>query len=101
MLVRGEPFRVRFRRGYETPVPLEPGKPERVAYRINDVFHTFQRGHRVMVQVQSTWFPYIDRNPQTFLDSIFTARPEDFVKATHHVHRSPERPSRITVGVLP
>ncbi len=68
---------------------------------INDVFHTFKRGHRVMLQVQSSWFPFIDRNPQTFVPNIFEAKEEDFVRAFHRVYRSAAHPSSLKVGVLP
>src|SRR6185369_15713890 len=67
-LVRGEPFRGRFRKGLERGVAFEPGKPERVSFQMPDVAHTFRQGHRLMVQIQSSWFPLIDRNPQTFVD---------------------------------
>ena len=70
-------------------------------FAINDVFHTFQRGHRIMIQVQSSWFPFIDRNPQTFVPNIFEAKAEDFVRATHRIHRSPEQASSVEVRVLP
>lgn len=100
-LVRGEIFRGRFRNSYETPEPFVPGEPARVRVPLQDVFHTFQRGHRVMVQIQSSWFPLFDRNPQSWVDNIFEAEDEDFVKATHTVHRSPQRPSRLEVRVLP
>jgi hypothetical protein len=65
-----------------------------------DVFHTFQPGHRIMVQIQSTWFPLVDRNPQTFVD-INNAKETDFLQATQRVHRSRELPSRITVQLMP
>jgi putative CocE/NonD family hydrolase len=100
-LVRGEPFRGRFRDSYSEPKPFKPGEPTRVRFTINDVFHTFQRGHRVMIQVQSSWFPFIDRNPQTFVPNIFQAKESDFVKATHRVYRSPSQPSFVKVNVLP
>ena len=100
MLVRGEPFRGRFRASYETPQPFTPGEPTRVAFRINDVMHTFQRGHRIMIQIQSSWFPFIDRNPQTFVPSIFAAEPGDFQPATQRVFRSRVHPSRLGVRVL-
>jgi hypothetical protein len=100
-LVRGEPFRGRFRESYSEPKPFKPGEPTRVRFTINDVFHTFQRGHRVMIQVQSSWFPFIDRNPQTFVPNIFQAKESDFVKATHRVYRSPSQPSFVKVNVLP
>jgi putative CocE/NonD family hydrolase len=99
MLVRGEPFRGRFRDSYETPKPFTPGEPARVKYRINDVCHTFERGHRIMVQVQNTWFPFIDRNPQTFVPNIFEAKESDFVPATMTVLHSKDHASRLTVRV--
>jgi len=64
------------------------------------VLHRFKKGHRVMVQIQSTWFPLIDRNPQTFVPNIYFATPDDFKKATHRIHRSPQYPTNIKVGVL-
>ena len=67
---------------------------------MNDVYHTFRAGHRIMVQVQCSWFPMVDRNPQTFVD-IYQAKPEDFRKATQRVHRSSELPSRIGILVEP
>ncbi|WP_224361751.1 CocE/NonD family hydrolase [Hyalangium versicolor] len=100
-LVRGEPFRGRFRDSYSEPKPFKPGEPTHVHFVINDVFHTFQQGHRVMIQVQSSWFPFIDRNPQTFVPNIFEAKESDFVKATHRVYRSPTNPSFIKVNRLP
>jgi len=97
-LVRGEPFRGKFRKSFETPTPFVPNQPDRIRFELPDVAHTFRRGHRVMVQVQSSWFPLTDRNPQTFVD-IPKARPEDFVTATQRVYRSAARPSSITLPV--
>ena len=99
-LVRGDVFRGRFRQSFEKPEPFDPGKPTSIQFTMPDVFHTFRRGHRVMVQVQSSWFPLVDRNPQTYVD-IATARPEDFRKATQRVYRSVEAPSFLSVLVLP
>lgn len=99
-MVRGEIFRGRFRDSYETPKPFAPGEPTRVRVPLQDVFHTFQRGHRIMVQIQSSWFPLFDRNPQRWVDNIFEADDDDFVKATHTVYRSPELPSKLEVRVL-
>jgi predicted acyl esterase len=99
-LVRGEPFRGKFRRGFETPIAFEPGQPDLIRFDLPDVAHTFRSGHRLMVQVQSSWFPLIDRNPQTFVD-IPSARPQDFQKATQRVYRSTARPSAITLSALP
>ena len=100
-LVRGEPFRGRFRDSYSEPKPFKPGEVTKVRFVINDVFHTFQRGHKVMIHVQSSWFPFIDRNPQTFVPNIFEAKDEDFTRATHRVYHSAAHPSALKVGVLP
>jgi uncharacterized protein len=86
-LVRGEPFRGKFRNGLSKPEPFTPGKPERIEYWMPDVFHTFKTGHRIMVQIQSSWFPLTDRNPQQFMN-IPDAKPSDFKKATERIYRS-------------
>lgn len=99
-LVRGEPFRARYRHGYDRPAPLVPGEVTRLTFTLPDICHTFLTGHRVMVQIQSTWFPLADRNPQSFVN-VFQARPEDFRKAAHRVHRGPRHPSSITFPVVP
>ena len=99
-LVRGEPFRGKFRKSFEKPVPFEPGKPDKVDFQLPDVFHTFRRGHRIMVHVQSSWFPLVDRNPQKFM-KIDEARPADFQKATQRVYRSAKLASGVAVGVVP
>lgn len=100
-LVRGEPFRARYRESYERPQAFTPDQPAAINFPINDVFHTFQRGHRLMIQVQSSWFPFIDRNPQTFVPNIFEAKAEDFVRATHRIYRTPTQASSVEVRVLP
>ncbi|MCH7825803.1 MAG: CocE/NonD family hydrolase [Acidobacteria bacterium] len=99
MLLAGEVFRAKFRNSYEHPEPMVPGEPTRIEFDLRDRFHTFQAGHRIMVQVQSSWFPVIDRNPQTFVD-IYTATEEDFQTATQTIYRSPEMPSHLTLGIL-
>ena len=98
-LVRGEPFRGRFRNGFDKPTPFEPAKPDRVQFVMPGIYHTFRRGHRIMVQVQSTWFPLTDRNPQKFV-RISDAVESDFQKATQRVYRTAQMPSSITVRVL-
>jgi putative CocE/NonD family hydrolase len=98
-LVRGEPFRGKFRNSFEKPEPFTPGEVTKVKFTLPDVYHTLRPGHRLMVQVQSSWFPLVDRNPQTFCD-IYTADAKDFKKQTHRVYRDAEHPSKITVGVL-
>jgi len=98
-LVRGDVFRGKFRNSLETPVPFEPGEVSKVRFTMPDVLHTLRPGHRLMVQVQSTWFPLVDRNPQTFCD-IYTADEKDFKKQTHRVYRDADHPSRVTLRVL-
>jgi uncharacterized protein len=98
-LLRGEVMRGRFRNSFEHPEPFVPGKMAKIEYVMPDVFHTFRQGHRIMVQVQSSWFPLVDRNPQTFVD-IYNAKTSDFQKATERVYHSAEAASSITVGVL-
>ncbi len=99
-LVRGNPLRGKFRHAFDKPEPFVPGKVEALDFDIGDVNHTFRRGHRIMVQVQSSWFPLVDLNPQTFT-SIPQAKPEDFRKATQRVYRTPQAPSGLQVLVLP
>jgi len=98
-LLRGEPMRAKFRNSWEKPEPLVPGKQAEVDFSMPDLFHTFRRGHRIMVQVQSSWFPLTDRNPQTFTD-IPTAKPEQFVKATETVFHQKDAASGVEVLVL-
>jgi uncharacterized protein len=97
-LVRGEPFRGKYRNGFEKPQPFVAGEPAVIAYELPDVYHAFRKGHRVMVQVQSSWFPLVDRNPQVFME-IPTAKPSDFKKATQRVYRSGAMASSITLMV--
>jgi len=99
-LVRGDVFRGKFRNSFEKPEPFEADKVTKIEFSIPDIFHTFRRGHRVMVQVQSSWFPLVDRNPQTFVN-IPTAKAEDFRKAIHRVYRAANAASALTVQVLP
>jgi len=96
-LVRGDIFRGRFRNSYEKPEPFEPNKVTKIAFNIPDVNHTFRRGHRIMVQVQSTWFPLADLNPQKFVPNIYMAKPEDFQKATQRIYHSQDTQSHIDV----
>ncbi len=100
MMVRGDVFRGRFRESLSVPKPFVPGKAEKVQWRLPDVNHNFRKGHRIMVQVQSSWFPLVDRNPQNFVPSIYEAREADFQKATHRLWRSRDLPSHIQVQVL-
>jgi len=98
-LVRGEPFRGKFRHSFEKPEAMTPGKVEEINFTIQDVNHTFRRGHRIIVQVQSSWFPLTDRNPQMFVN-IPDAKPSDFIKATERVYHSKSQASGIMVQVL-
>ncbi|UGU15339.1 CocE/NonD family hydrolase [Sinomicrobium kalidii] len=88
MMVRSEVMRGRFRNSFEKPEPFVPNEEADVNIKLQDVFHTFKKGHKIQVQVQSTWFPLIDRNPQTYVDNIFYAKKEDFQKQTHRVYNS-------------
>jgi putative CocE/NonD family hydrolase len=99
MLVRGEVLRGRYRNSFEDPEPFVPGEVTSVQFEIPDVAHTFQPGHRIMIQVQNSWFPLVDRNPQTFVN-IYEADEEAFQKATHRIYHDAERPSGVRVSVL-
>jgi uncharacterized protein len=99
-LVRGDVMRAKFRDSLSNPAAMQPGQPTSIDFTMLDVYHTFKKGHRIMVQVQSSWFPLVDRNPQQFED-IYAANAEDFRKATQRVFHSPDHASRIDVAVLP
>ena len=96
--VRGEVMRGKFRNSFERPEPFKPNEPALVRFTLPDVNHTFRAGHKIMVQVQSSWFPLVDRNPQTFTD-IYRAGEADFHAATHRLYRTKDHPSGITVTV--
>ena len=98
-MVRSEAMRGKFRNGFDKPEPFVPGKVTPVNFELQDVLHTFKKGHRIMVQVQSTWFPLIDRNTQQFQD-IMKAKDTDFKKETHKVYTSKEHPSYLKVRVM-
>ena len=99
-LVRGDVIRGKFRNSFEKPEPFEPNQQARVRFTMPDTYHCFRSGHRIMVQVQSSWFPLVDRNPQTFCD-IFRAEESDYQMATQRVFRSPRGSSQLNVRVLP
>jgi uncharacterized protein len=99
MLIRGEVFRAKYRNSFEKPEPFIPGKVTEVKYELPDVAHTFKKGHRIMVQVQNSWFPLVDRNPQKFTD-IYTCSDSDFVKATQRIYHDSKNASHITVNIL-
>jgi putative CocE/NonD family hydrolase len=87
MLVRGEVMRGRFRNSFEKPEAFTPNKPTQVKYTLPDIAHTFKKGHRLMIQIQSTWFPLVDRNPQQFVD-IYHCKDEDFIKSTIRIYNN-------------
>ena len=99
MLGGADVFRGKYRNSYEKPEPFVPNKVTRIKYDLRDKCHCFRKGHRIMVQVQSTWFPVIDRNPQKFVD-IYHAEESDFQKAAHKVYRSATHPSHLKLKVL-
>lgn len=98
-LVRGEPFRAKFRASFEHPQALTPGSIESIRFNMPDVYHCFRKGHRVMFQIQSSWFPLIDRNPQTFTN-IPTADPSDFKPATERIYHSNKAGSFIELNIV-
>ncbi|HLF35988.1 MAG TPA: CocE/NonD family hydrolase, partial [Cyclobacteriaceae bacterium] len=95
-----EVFRGRYRKSFSDPSPLIPRQPEEFTIDLHQVNHVFRKGHRLMIQVQSTWFPIIDRNPQKFVPNIFKAKESDFIKATHRVYFSEKYPTYIELPVL-
>ena len=99
MLVRGEIMRGKFRNSFEKPEPFTPGKITQVKWELPDVAHTFKKGHRIMIQIQSSWFPLADRNPQKFID-IYKADDSDFQKSTIRVYHEATHPSKIILPVL-
>jgi uncharacterized protein len=99
-LVRGDVMRGKFRNSFEKPEAFIPGKPTPVKFALPDVYHTFRTGHRIMIQVQSSWFPLVNRNPQTYVD-IYSAKESDYHKATQRVYRTRELPSHVTVLTMP
>ena len=99
MLVRGEPMRARFRNSFARAEPMIPNKITKVEFTLPDVNHSFLKGHRIMVQIQSSWFPLVDRNPQKFVD-IYKATEADFQKATERIYRSAQYSSHLSLTVL-
>src|SRR5690606_3470963 len=89
LMVANDVFRGRYRNSFEKPQPLQPGKINEFTVDLHSVDHVFQKGHRIMLQIQSTWFPIIDRNPQKYISNIFEAGDSDFKKASHKIFRTP------------
>ncbi len=100
LMVAADVFRGRYRESLEKPAPIPPGKPLPYRFDLPTVNHVFRPGHRIMVQVQSSWFPLYDRNPQTFVESIFWAKPTDYRKATQRVHHAPGQASFVELPVV-
>jgi hypothetical protein len=99
MLVRGDVMRGRYRNSFEKPEAFVPGKIEEVKFNMNDIAHTFKKGHRIMVQVQSSWFPLVDRNPQKFVN-IYTCTDQDFQKAAIRIYHDAVNASSIQLSVM-
>lgn len=100
LMVANDVFRGRFRNSFEHPEPVVPNKVEAYTVDLHSINHVFKKGHRIMVQVQSTWFPIIDRNPQKYVPNIFEATAADFIKATQSIYRSAQFPSHIQLSVM-
>ena len=100
-MVSSDIMRGRYRESFEHPQPIPPNTVEAYTVDLHQQAYRFLAGHRIMVQIQSTWFPLYDRNPQTFVQSLFAARPQDFTAATQRIYHTPEHPSHIEVDVLP
>ena len=98
-LVRGEAFRGKYRNGFDKPEPFKPGEPTPITYTLPDAAHCFRTGHKIMVQVQSSWFPLVDRNPQKFMN-VYEATDADMTKATQRVFHTPEMPSKVTLTLI-
>jgi putative CocE/NonD family hydrolase len=101
LMIADEVFRGRFRNSFEKPEPIPPGVVTPFTIDLHTASHVFKKGHRIMVQVQSTWFPIIDRNPQKFVPNIFEAKESDYQKATQRIYRSKRFPSSVEISVLP
>ncbi len=99
-MVRSEILRGRYRKSFEHPVPFEAGKVEEIEIDLQDVLHCFLKGHRIMMQIQSTWFPLADINPQKYIENIYKAKAEDFIKATNRVYHTPIQSSHLDFHTL-
>ena len=101
LMISDEIFRGRYHKSFERPEPLTPGQVTPFTIDLHTADHVFEKGHRIMVQVQSTWFPLYDRNPQKFVPNIFAAKDSDYQKATQHIYRSRQFPSSVAIMTLP
>ncbi len=100
MLVRAEVMRGRYRNSLEKPEAIAANQPTRVKYTLPDVAHTFKAGHKIMIQIQNSWFPLVDRNPQKYVD-IYNANESDFQKAMHRIYHQAGKESKIVLPVMP
>ena len=100
LMIADEIFRGRFRQSFEKPEPIVPGQVNEYVIDLHSSNHCFRKGHRVMIQVQSTWFPLYDRNPQNFVENIFKARSSDYRVATQRVYESARYSSRVTLPLV-
>jgi putative CocE/NonD family hydrolase len=100
LMVANDVFRARFRNSFEKPEPMVPNQPTQLKVDLHGLNHTFKAGHRIMVQVQSSWFPLIDRNPGKFVPNIFEAKESDFIATTQRVYRSTKYASHISLPVV-
>ena len=100
MLIRGDVFPVRYREGFNAPKPATPGEVMNIQFTMNDVAHWVQPGHRLMVQIQSSWFPLVNMNPQKFMDNIYMAKPEDYQKSEVTIYHQKDLQSRILLPVM-
>jgi hypothetical protein len=101
LMIADEIFRGRYRESYDKPEPIAAGRVTPFVIDLHTADHVFKKGHRIMVQVQSTWFPLYDRNPQKFVPNIFEAKESDYQKATQKIYRSKEYPSSVEISVVP
>ncbi len=101
LIIADEVFRGRFRQSFEKPAPIPPGKVQEYKFSLHANNHAFRKGHKIMVQVQSTWFPLIDRNPQKYVENIFKAQASDYIPATQRIFRSKTAPSSVILPVVP
>lgn len=101
LMVSADILRGRYRKDFSRPLPVKSGEADQYRWNLPSASHVFLPGHRIMVQIQSTWFPLYDRNPQTFVENVFFARPEDFRKATQRIYRSAAQPSAVELPIVP
>jgi Predicted acyl esterases len=98
-LIRGDVIRAKFRNSLTNPEPLIPDKITEIKFELRDVAHTFLKGHKIQVQIQSSWFPLVDRNPQQFID-IYHAKESDYIKATHRIYTSGKHQSHLIIKAI-